>query len=57
MDWRKLDDWLFSPPHTFRTILALVTVRLSLQLDPQKELAKSIEAETPAESKEQARTE
>ncbi len=31
-DWlRNLDDRLFSPPHTFQTIAAFVSLRLSLE--------------------------
>lgn len=41
MDWlRNLDHKLFSPPHTFQTILAFVTVRLSLGFDRDSVSAK-----------------
>jgi len=39
IDWlRKLDNRLFSPPHTFQTVLAFVTIRLGLVLNPPLEM-------------------
>jgi len=54
MDWlRKLDNRLFSPPHTFQTVLAFVTVRLCLVFESQTGHASKIESETAEESPEQ----
>ena len=51
MDWmRKLDDRLFSPPHTFQTVLAFIVVRLSLVFDEETEhvtIRESEKAEEP----------
>lgn len=54
MHWlRKLDDRLFSPPHTFQTVLAFVVVRLGLEFDSAAEDANSVESSTAANSPEQ----
>jgi len=38
MNWlKKLDERLFSPPHTFGTVLSLVAVRLGLFSDSGSE--------------------
>ena len=55
MNWlRRLDDALFSPPHTFQTILAFVTVRLSLVFDSGREQSANVESQAAEESPEQA---
>lgn len=46
MDWlRKLDYKLFSPPHTFQTILSFAVVRLSLCFDFETDSAKQADSE------------
>lgn len=53
MDWlRKLDNKLFSPPHTFQTILAFVAVRLSLCFDAETDSATEGASELPVDSPE-----
>jgi hypothetical protein len=55
MNWlRRLDDALFSPPHTFQTILAFVTVRLSLVFDSGQKQSRNVESQMAEETTEQA---
>ena len=50
-DWlRNLDDRLFSPPHTFQTIAAFVSIRLSLVFSPELNQPSEREARSVEES-------
>jgi hypothetical protein len=51
MRWlEKLDDRLFSPPHTFATVLSLVAARLALFSDSASEIAGSDENQRQREA-------
>ncbi len=41
---RKLDDVLFSPPHTFSTVLAFVAIRLTLDFQSGADEVNTIES-------------
>jgi len=51
MDWlKKLDDRVFSPPHTFVAVLSLVAVRLSLFSDDASEIMEAHQDQPRAEA-------
>ena len=50
-DWlQQMDSSLFSPPHTFQTVLAFVAGYLGLAADDGAEAAKAPETQAPEEA-------
>ena len=55
LNWlKKIDDWLFSPPHKFQTILAYVVICLSDDVEPEEQETKEPHPQPDQETEKQS---